>query len=51
MRFVLVFIVTHLTEISYVANIPTVNADVSIKIILKKLFTFLKMPHWQFNFF
>ena len=28
--------VTHLTEISYVANGPTVNADVSIKIILKK---------------
>ena len=33
---VLVPVVTHLTEISYVANGPTVNADVSIKIILKK---------------
>ena len=38
--------VTHLTEISYVANSPTVNADVSIKII----FEFLKMPRQQFNF-
>ena len=28
----------------YVTNGLTVNADVSIKIILKKLFTFLKMP-------
>ena len=32
------------------ANGPTVNANMSIKIILKKLFTFLKMPHQQFNF-
>ena len=33
---VLVSAVTHLIEISYVANSPTVNADVAIKIILKK---------------
>ena len=51
MLFVLVPTVTHLTEISYMANGPTVNADVSIKIILKKIFAFLKMPHQQFNFF
>ena len=43
--------VTHLTEISYVTNGPTVNTDVSIKIILKKIFVFLKMPRQQFNFF
>ena len=48
---VLVPTVTHLTKISYVTNGPTVNADMSIKIILKKLFTFLKMPPQQFNFF
>ena len=47
---VLVLAVTHLTEISYVANGPTVNADVSIKIILKKIFAFLKMLRQQFNF-
>ena len=35
---------------SYVANGSTVNANMSIKIILKKLFTFLKMPPQQFNF-
>ena len=35
--------------VSVVANSPTVNADVSIKIILKKIFTFLKMTHQQFN--
>ena len=50
MFFVLVPTVTHLTEISYVANGPTVNTDVSIKIILKKIFTFLKMLRQQFNF-
>ena len=33
---VLVPVITHLTEISYVANGPTVIADVCIKIILKK---------------
>ena len=32
--------VTHLTEISYVANDQIVNADVSIKIILKKYLHF-----------
>ena len=47
---VLVPVVTHLTEISYVANGSTVNANVSIKIILKKIFAFLKMPCQQFNF-
>ena len=47
---VLVPVVTHLTELSYVANGPTANADVFIKIILKNLFIFLKMPHQQFNF-
>ena len=31
------------------ANGPTVNTDVSIKIILKKIFTFLKMTQQQFN--
>ena len=46
---VLVPVVTHLTEISYVANGSTVNANVSIKIILKKIFAFLKMPCQQFN--
>ena len=35
---VLVPAVTHLTEISYVANGPTVNASVSIKIILKNIY-------------
>ena len=39
---VLVPVVTHLTELSYVANGPTVNVDVFIKIILKKLLIFLK---------
>ena len=34
---VLVPVVTHLTEISFVANGPTVITDVSIKIILKKV--------------
>ena len=33
---ILILAVTHLTEISYVANSPIVNADVPIKIILKK---------------
>ena len=33
---VLVPTVTHLTKISYVTNGPTVNADMSIKIIFKK---------------
>ena len=47
---VLVSAVTHLTEISYVANGSTVNADVSIKIIIKRIFVFLKMPRQQFNF-
>ena len=47
---ILVLAVTHLTEISYVANGPTINADVSIKIILKKIFAFLKMPRQQFKF-
>ena len=32
------------------ANGPTINADVSIKIILKNIFSFLKMPRQQFNF-
>ena len=32
------------------ANGSTVNANVSIKIILKKIFAFLKMPCQQFNF-
>ena len=31
------------------ANDLTVDANVSIKITLKKLFTFLKIPHQQFN--
>ena len=31
------------------ANGSTVNANVSIKIILKKIFAFLKMPCQQFN--
>ena len=44
MLLVLVLAVTHLIEISYVANGPIVNADMSIKIILKKIFAFLKMP-------
>ena len=39
---VLVPVVTHLTEISFVANGPTVITDVSIKIILKKYLHFLK---------
>ena len=42
--------ITHLTKKSYVANDLTVNADVSIKIILKKIFAFLKMPRQQFKF-
>ena len=33
---ILILAVTHLTDISYVANSPIVNADVPIKIILKK---------------
>ena len=37
---VLVPVVTYLTKIFYVANSPTVNADVSIKIILKKYLHF-----------
>ena len=37
---VLVLVVTHLTEISYMANDPTINANVSIKIILKKIYIF-----------
>ena len=32
------------------ANGPTINADMSIKIILKNIFSFLKMPRQQFNF-
>ena len=50
-NFILILTITHLTEISYVTNgltyvtnSLTVNADISIKIILKKLFTFLKIP-------
>ena len=31
------------------ANDLTVDANVSIKITLKKLFTFLKIPHQKFN--
>ena len=42
---VLVSTVTHLIEIFYVSNGSTVNTDVFIKIILKKIFAFLKMPH------
>ena len=37
---ILVPAITYLIEISYVANGPTVNADVSIKIILKKYLHF-----------
>ena len=47
---VLVPTVTHLTEIAYMANGQTVNDNVSIKIIFKKIFAFLKMPRQQFNF-
>ena len=50
MLLVMVPAITHLIEISYVANGLIVNADVSIKIILKKIFAFLKMPRQQFKF-
>ena len=42
--------VTYLIEIAYVANGPTVNADLSIKIILKKIFTFLKKMPMNYMF-